>query len=605
MTSALIDRRDLLFLALIAVLPLLGYQFGLGNQVEQFSIIRRLLDPAFLPADFYVNSASGFGPRYYYALCLASLTRLAPFPLVILFLTVLTNFALAMITFDAARRHLHAARRGAAIAALLVIVNSSFSLGLAGFIRFESFQPANIAIPLALGGLSAMAAERSFMAALAFAASAIFHPLIGVETAMIGFASAAGASLLGRRPVISLLRFVPAGLVFSAIILLAWAAPSLGDSSPQISDAEFFSILPTFRAPHHYLAASFPAAHYFTAAMFVASSAFLVLRRRWHEGTNNAETTLALAALLIIAACAASYVLVDVMHDRVFTAAQVFRDLLILKWIGFLFFGWAAGEWLKRPELIFAVAVFAPVFATGEAQPLALAAAIGALSAFGASGDDRRAGFVLSALLAVFALAVAYKAGVREEMARAVLGVGVFWMFYQARLKMAPLAGAVVIGAIGAFGYWNKDARIVEVDIVLPKYSWADIKDDDAVIARWVKDNTPAEAVFATPPDFERFRLLGERAVVADYTSIPFDEMAMREWRRRMGVLYGEVKGGGFKALRAMDKNYHALTPSELRARTAAFNADYAVIYASTPWPDAALYEHGAYKVVRLAPPSK
>ena len=62
---------------------------------------------------------------------------------------------------------------------------------------------------------------------------------------------------------------------------------------------------------------------------------------------------------------------------------------------------------------------------------------------------------------------------------------------------------------------------------------------------------------------------------------------------------------GGFKALRAMDKNYRSLTPSDLRARAAAFGADYAVIYASTPWPDAALYEYGAYKVVRLAPPSK
>ncbi|MEZ5918003.1 MAG: DUF6798 domain-containing protein [Parvularculaceae bacterium] len=530
MNSALIDRRDLLFLALIAVLPLLGYQFGLGNQVEQFSIIRRLLDPAFLPADFYVNSASGFGPRYYYALFLSGLTRLAPFPLVILFFTVLTNFALATITFDAARRHLHATRRGAAIAALLVIVNSSFSLGLAGFIRFESFQPANIAIPLALGGLSAIAAERFYMAALAFAASAIFHPLIGVEAAMIGFASAAGALLLGGRSVMSLLRFVPAGLMFSVIILLVWAAPSMGDSSPHISDAEFFAILPTFRAPHHYLAGSFPAAHYFTAAVFVASSAFLHLRRRWHDGASNAETTLALAMVLIIAACAASYVLVDVMHNRIFTAAQVFRDLLILKWIGFLYFGWAAGEWLKRRELIFAIAVFAPVLATGEAQPLALAAAIGALIAFGASGDDRRAGFVLSALLAAFAVAVAYKVGVREEMARALLGVGVFWLFYQAHLMMAPLAAAVGIGAIGAAGYWNKDARALDIDILLPKYSWADIKDDDAVVARWVKRNTPSAAIFATPPDFERFRLLGERAVIADYTSIPFDEMAMREW---------------------------------------------------------------------------
>ena len=55
----LMSRRDAIFVMLAAALPVLGYQFGLGNQVEQFSIVRRLSDPDFIPADFYVNSAVG------------------------------------------------------------------------------------------------------------------------------------------------------------------------------------------------------------------------------------------------------------------------------------------------------------------------------------------------------------------------------------------------------------------------------------------------------------------------------------------------------------------------------------------------------------------
>ena len=40
--------RDAQLLLLVALLPILGYPFGLGIQVEQFSLIRRFDDPTFL-----------------------------------------------------------------------------------------------------------------------------------------------------------------------------------------------------------------------------------------------------------------------------------------------------------------------------------------------------------------------------------------------------------------------------------------------------------------------------------------------------------------------------------------------------------------------------
>ena len=256
-----VSNRDALFIMLATALPVLGYQFGLGNQVEQFSIVRQLSDPSFIPTDFYVNSAAGFGPRFYYSWLLSLLSGFAPLPLVIFILTCVTNFALAFISFNAARSHLHSDHLGGAIAALIVLVNGSFSLGLAGFIRFDSFQPANLAIPLVLGGFSLLIARRRLAAAAAFTISAAMHPLIGAEGGMIAFVACALADLSRARDATTAFKFlvpyIPSGLAFAAAIGVLWAVPSLlrircTFQTPSFSQFYRFSGRPTIISRPHF-----------------------------------------------------------------------------------------------------------------------------------------------------------------------------------------------------------------------------------------------------------------------------------------------------------------------------------------------------------------
>ena len=71
-----LERGDALFLALLALLATaLEYRFGLGNQVEQLPLVLHALDPSLLANDFYVRSAAGFGPRFYYVTLLATLAK--------------------------------------------------------------------------------------------------------------------------------------------------------------------------------------------------------------------------------------------------------------------------------------------------------------------------------------------------------------------------------------------------------------------------------------------------------------------------------------------------------------------------------------------------
>ena len=599
-----LSTRDITLLAVLTALPLLGYQFGVGNQVEQFAIIERLRDPNFIAGDFYTDSAATFGPRYYYSLLLSVLTSIAPLPVVVLLLTCAANLALVLITFAATRTRLGASAAGAAIAAALAVANSSFPLGLAAYLRYESFQPASLAVPLGLLGFVWLTDDKRYAAVGAFFAAALFHPLIGPQTAMTAYAACALADLASRKPFSSLLAYIPSGALFAALLFVAWVLPGMMMSAPggSMSSEEFFSIIPAFRSPHHYLGTTFPLSHYVQLAAFVAAMVVLAVQARRVAEQSVLRTRLIFATAVVLALCAASFVLVDGLHSRIAASAQIFRALLVVKWAGFVLFGAVAGRWLSTGRPLLIVAPFAVLVATGAAQPLVMLGVTLAVLLAERILIGRRAEVALAALLLVAVAGVTMQIGAREEAVRAALAGLSIGLLYLAPIALAP-ASAVAVSltlALIIFGWFNRERNLVDRDVFQPTYQWADVKGDDADIARWVKTNTPSGAVWITPPSFEAFRLLAERPIVVDWTCIPLQEDVMREWRRRIRVVYGDVPGSGFVALQGLESNYRSITPDRLAELSAEFDAPFAVIDRETPWPGAVLYENGAYKAVSL-----
>jgi hypothetical protein len=604
------EGRALHYLLLIAALPLLGYQFGYGNQVEQFSLVRRLVDPTFLRGDFYVDSAAGFGPRYYYSLVVAWLTRLAPLPAVILVLTFLTNLALAAVTFDVAKRHLAVERFAGPLAALVVIVNSSFALGFAGYLRFESFQPANLAIAFALGGFSLLLAEKRLLAAPAFAAAAAMHPLIGVEVAAIAYGAAGLAEIVKHRRPLPILRawiaYVPSTLLFGAAVFAAWVLPGLGEQTASIPDSEFFHILAELRAPHHYLAREMPNEQFVRAGLFMAALAGLAFLHLKENGLRFAPTALALAAVLVCVLCVASVIFVDLMQLRLFTTAQLFRTLLIVKWVGLLFFAARAAKWLEDGKPLSWVGAVAPVLATGEAQPYVLVATLIVVEGARRLRVGPVVQWVLAGLLALFAIRYLLILGEWKDFGRGVIGAGILVCFFALQQWMAPrLAATGAVGLAIGFGVANRDLGYdFKSDIFEPTYAYRDLRTTSADVARWAEANSPKDSVWITPPTFEAFRLIAQRPIVADFTSLPFQDAAMREWAQRMEALYGKVEGGGFTAQRAMIDNYRIGDPARLEAAARRYGATHAVLYADTPWAGPVLYQNAEYKAVQLSEPA-
>ncbi len=602
-------QNQLVLLALLAVLPMIGAQFGYGNQIEQFSIVMRLLDPAALPSDFYVDASVHFGPRYYYARVLAALASVFGLAVAVHGLSILCNFALAAVSYAAATRFLGASAVGGSLAAVLAVMNGGFSLGYAGYLHFDSLQPASLAIPLALIGFYLTLTRRPFAGALAFAAGALMHPLIGMEIAAIVYAATGMAQVaLNRRAdwLRVLLPLTIAAGLFGLIMIAAWAVPMLGVAGERMSDSEFFHILAVFRAPHHYLGRDFFGFQWVFAGLFCAAAAAVFALRFRQLGCDVAVLALVVAIGIAGAACLASLYFVDLAESRLWTTAQVFRMTMLVKWCAYLTIAWLFGEWIRTGGAIEAVLAGIAVLAAGDALSYVLIMILAAKLAIelarrwpGGRPAEVLAWLGLPVLFMAAGL-VTYRYGQHEDVVRAALALACIALIFAPRpgrdagmgLAVVLTAAAVTLTtatrADGLFGW----------DVLKAEFVWSDLQSEEADIARAAKANSPPDALWVVPTRLESFRTIANRAVVVDFVSIPFQDKPMREWRRRLEMLYAPGDATGFDASHVMTQHYKAGIDWQKAAEQ--FGATHAVLFKETPWSAQVLYSNSRYKLVRL-----
>lgn len=606
-------RQHSLLLVLIAVLPMIGAQFGYGNQIEQFSTVMRLLDPGAMPGDFYVDASVSFGPRFYYVHLLAKLTSLLGLPVAVHGLSILCNFALAAVSFAAATRLLGASAVGGALAAILAVMNGGFSLGYAGYLHFDSLQPASLAIPLALIGFYLVLSGRAFAAVPAFAAGALMHPLIGMEIAAIAYA-ATGLTLVLRPYAGGVLRalmpLAVSGAVFAVMMAAVWALPTLAAGSERMPDAEFFQTLVVFRAPHHYLGLGpdFFRFQWLFAGLFCSAIAVVFLIRFWRQGVSREALALGFCIGIVLVVCGASLYFVDIAESRLWATAQVFRMTMLLKWCSYLVLAWLLGKWIREGGAIEAILAAIAVATTGDGFSYVLVLVLAAKFAIDL-GRRWFSGRLLGALiwlampvLLAGSLYVTYRYGLHEDTVRAALALACIALIFAPKpsadigkglavvLVMAAIALTAATRANGLFGWSALKAEFV----------WSDLQSPEVDIARTAKANSPANSLWLVPPRFESFRLIANRAVVADFTSIPFQDIPMRQWRQRMETLYAPGNSTGFKASHLMTQNYQQ--GIDWQQAASLYGATHAVLFAETPWSGPVIQSNGTYKLVELSP---
>ena len=106
---------------------------------------------------------------------------------------------------------------------------------------------------------------------------------------------------------------------------------------------------------------------------------------------------------------------------------------------------------------------------------------------------------------------------------------------------------------------------------------------DYVALCRWASQNTPIDAIFLVPPDEQSMRLIGRRAIIVNYKSVPQLSSELAQWRERLcDVLatpdLNALPRGYVQTLPAIRQRYDALSAQQLAAVAEKYHAQYLVI---------------------------
>jgi hypothetical protein len=121
-----------------------------------------------------------------------------------------------------------------------------------------------------------------------------------------------------------------------------------------------------------------------------------------------------------------------------------------------------------------------------------------------------------------------------------------------------------------------------------------------ADLYRWLRESSPKDAVFLTPPDLEGLRYLGQRAIVVDWKAVPLIPTELLGWYERLCDVTGRHIGS------AGDMNgYGSLDQERLALIVSKYHPDYVVLRrgGERRFPELAVaYKNGGYSVLKIAP---
>jgi len=578
------------------------FAYGYANE-EQLSKIFRAIDPSYLSNDFYVNASDWFGPRFFYVKFMALLAKVAPLPVVFFVLLLVANSLIAFVTCLFARHLFKGSTFVAMVSCAAVMSVETFYLGYKPTIASSALIPSTLIMPLVLMSVYAGLSRRPVLSAAAAAAAAPIHPLWGLETGGIMFATWLLTNLVGRDGTI-LRRIKPGKTLVAALILIAstalWIIPHRG--AEQIPTSQFIEIL-TFRAPHHYLPSTFPKSHYLWGGLFLL--AFGIAWYRWRRTSDlslAARKTIPVFISIMFVTCLAGYVFVELIPTRLMTVAQTFRLLSLVKWLG----------------LVVVAGVIAQEIQTSRSESKGGILLLGlltpptmAITQLWRQTNDwahNRAPWLYAyfgnaSILLIVALFFLYFPPPFKSAVLLTLFVLVAWPHLYVRRRQFFAGAGLVVLLFSTATYWANNSEGAAgsrtASLLQGRFTLAPSLNDYEAAAHWARKNTPANAVFVTPPLVRWFRVMAERAVVVDY-AIPFPEPAMVEWYQRLRDCYGIPKTIGMTAFVEMDNSYKRIDDTKLHMLRSKYGATHALLYRDTKTDLQVIHTNSTYKIVEI-----
>ena len=578
--------------------------YGAGNHIEQLPIILRQLDHTFLSNDFFTNAAANFIARLYYAKLVAILAGSEHnLPLLFLILTIGSNTAIAIITYALGRDLFNDSPLAGIYAAALVMSVSTFNLGWNSMIYADILIPATIACPFLLAAVWLLLRGKTVMALFLCGLASLIHPLFALEIGGVIFITDFTFHLI-RRP-----RLVRDHLVASSTNLFVFTPFALVSLLPQLSQAriasnQFIYIVAYFRNPPRYVPSTFGLAEYISAAAFL--SVVIVFYLRWRKAQEGSHSPmLAIIACLILLLCLGGYVFVEIFPVRIWVIAETFRLLYLIQWIGLILIaGTISGKNLESPtKLLYLASVL---------HPLSMGIAVLSQS-LRERLEFKRKGFgkILHPymILPIMIALVLWESVPRTWISISLLVFFVslilaFSTFSQKLFCSSLLVGAMVVllfvSSIGRLPSIGQSSAIGRLAVNLSLGIQSELGAEGDEVAAFVRQSTPEDSIFLTPPNWGQFRILARRAIVVDYEAFPFADLAIAEWYERLITCYGNPTNRGLAMVNELEENYRHIDDNTLLALQKKYKIAYAVLYKETPTSFAVLFQNSQYKVIRL-----
>ncbi|GMV94609.1 MAG: hypothetical protein AMXMBFR82_43870 [Candidatus Hydrogenedentota bacterium] len=599
------------FSFVLATLQLLifRYQFGTDVQVETLCQIYRKLNPDFLTKDFFVNASDDFGARTYYATIVAAMCRVIPIPYVFWFLSWISHALVVGATFTFARNLFRGSDTAGYVSGGMVLAVTGFSIAGYAVLQARTLVPAIVALPWALLAMT-QALQGRAVASFAFTTiAAIIHP-VGLEVGFIALATVGVSSLWElrqdatgerRQAVRNLISASLCGLVLGALTYLFWIRPYEAILSPE----RFRDIYAQFRVPHHLVPTTFGLKSWALLGMFlVAVTSMGISCYLRNEFERLIAIRGAIAVVIVLLICIAGYVGVEIVPIRAIIAANVFRLLNLVKWIGLVVLGGTIVGLLKSSSAArspwYGLTLWA---ANGPWQPAIILGVW--LIRWGherlAPHRLRWAGMVVLSIV----LFILSRVGHREEGGAVILyGLVATWFLVVPRplvRRTLPLAACIAVVATLAMARHHPETRIAQM---LARYqpilSMEDNQDEVFALGKSIRERTDKDAVLLVPPDGPRFRLTANRAVVVDLKAFPFNDSAMQEWYDRVTFCYGPFSRPFKLSDNEVLNNYLAITDDKIADVGRAYGATHAVLYRATETRYPVLIETPRYQVVAI-----
>ena len=600
-----------------------GYSYGLIDHAVQLPLIFRLIDPGYLTNDFFVNSASGFGPVFFYSHVLAFLGKYIPLDGAMAVLWLFAFIAVILVTAFAAK-DVTGSVLGGMIAAILITLSTPFSLGSAATVFEPLLIPRFLAMPFGLFAIWKGIRDQPIIAATASIPAILVQPAIGLETAGLALAATAAHRLFHWRTrrdfTVRQLRNLGIGVLIVGLTTPLWIVPTIATrASFSLATDDLLRIYAHLRVPHHLVPSSWDVGQWVLGAGFAIALAIALVEmfrtdkssgptRREQLGMRFAITSI---FVVIAGALVGGYIFVEIIPTRLAVMAQTFRMVAVAAWLG-----WIVMAGLIANLLIAKAWRWAALFVVSAVSAPTLLIYVGLTSV----GSRLNGGAIMkspvffagTALLVFDAMAFTHVVTGQPTTRDLILIASGFSVVLVIAMGNRLTAAALV--ALGGALVTVSTSLALERYDVLPKnipgvssylsYTQPILTLDEAVdhvrhgyphivdLATVARANTGPEAVFLVPWgwNWQYWRLFTERAVVVDFKAFPFQDEGMKEWYRRYLDIYDE--GAGYPK---------DVTESELLKLQGRYGFHYAALPVGADVSFPVLATSGDWKLVQVA----